>query len=207
MKREFLRGYLLGDGTVVEGKISFTTTSYEIASGLVYLLSSFGVVASQSQMQPDGIVRQIRGTPCQTKLPYWTTTISAAEDLIRLEPVWRDHACADRLRARLSDTGVGSNRRFELLNGDLMGLPIRSIEEVTPSNGPAGINLRLPQGPEMVRLRRTDLRGLPKRRPLGGRSQDLASLFHVRNERGGAAVELLGAGCRDHKDSNPKPEQ
>ncbi|HLQ13948.1 MAG TPA: DNA gyrase subunit B [Steroidobacteraceae bacterium] len=135
MKREFLRGYLLGDGTVVEGKISFTTTSYEIASGLVYLLSSFGVVASQSQMQPDGIVRQIRGTPCQTKLPYWTTTISAAEDLIRLEPVWRDHACADRLRARLSDTGVGSNRRFELLNGDLMGLPIRSIEEVTPSNG------------------------------------------------------------------------
>ncbi len=72
---------------------------------------------------------------------------------------------------------------------------------------PAGINLRLPQGPEMVRLRRTDLRGLAKRRPLGGRSHDLASLFHVRNESGGAAVELLGAGCRDHKDSNPKPEQ
>ncbi|HEX9472600.1 MAG TPA: DNA gyrase subunit B [Steroidobacteraceae bacterium] len=135
MKLEFLRGYLLGDGTAVEGRICFTTSSYEIASGLVYLLSSFGVVASQSEMQPDGVVRQIRGQPCQTRLPYWTTTVTATEDLVRLEPIWRDHAGADRLRARLADTKIGTNRRFELLNGDLMGLPIRSIEEVTPSNG------------------------------------------------------------------------
>ena len=135
MKQEFLRGYLLGDGTGCEGRISFTTASYEIASGLVYLLSSFGVVPTQSEMQPDGVVRQIRGKPCQTKLPYWTTSVSAAEDLIRLEPVWRDHACADRVRACLADTRPGSSRRFELLDGDLMSLPIRSIEEVAPSNG------------------------------------------------------------------------
>jgi DNA gyrase subunit B len=61
--------------------------------------------------------------------------VSAAEDLIRLEPVWRDHACANRVRARLADTSTASNRRFEPLDGDLMALPIRSIEEVTPSNG------------------------------------------------------------------------
>jgi DNA gyrase subunit B len=135
MKLEFLRGYLLGDGTVADGRISFTTTSYEIASGLVYLLGSFGIVASQSEMQPDGVVRQIRGEPCQSRLPYWTTSVCAAEDLLQLEPVWRDHASADRVRTHLANASPGRTRRFELLEGDLMALPIRSIEEVTPSNG------------------------------------------------------------------------
>jgi len=135
MKLEFLRGYLLGDGTVVDGRISFATSSYDIASGLVYLLSSFGVVATQSAMQPDGVVREIRGKPCQTKLPYWVTTVCAAEDLTRLARVWCDHAAADRLRAHLVHTRVKANRRFAVLDGDLMALPIRSIEEVTASNG------------------------------------------------------------------------
>jgi DNA gyrase subunit B len=135
MKLEFLRGYLLGDGTAADDKISFTTASYEIASGIVYLLSAFGVVATQSEMQPDGSVRQIRGKPCQSRLPYWVTTVSAAEDLQRLEPVWRDHAAADRLRTYLANARPGRNRRFEPLKGDLLGLPIRSIEQVAPSNG------------------------------------------------------------------------
>jgi len=135
MKLAFLRGYLLGDGTVAERRVSFTTSSYEIASGLVYLLSSFGVVPTQSEMKPDGVVRQIRGKPCQTRLDYWTTTICAAEDLRILEPVWRDHAASAPLRESLEGHGSSCNRDFELLKGDLMGLPIRSIEEVGASNG------------------------------------------------------------------------
>jgi DNA gyrase subunit B len=135
LKLAFLRGYLLGDGTVADNRLSFTTASYEIASGLVYLLGCFGVVATQSEMQPDGVVREIRGKPCQTRLPYWTTTVCAAEDLSKLEPVWRDHAAAARLREHLASTRPGGNRHFELLKGDLMGLPVRSIEEISASNG------------------------------------------------------------------------
>ena len=135
MKLEFLRGYLLGDGTATHCRIAFTTSSYDIASGLVYLLSSLGIVATQSEMQPDGVIREIRGKPCQTKLPYWATSVCAAEDLIRLEPVWRDHAAADRLRAHLAESSSTADRRFETLKGDLMALPIRSIDEVTASNG------------------------------------------------------------------------
>jgi DNA gyrase subunit B len=135
MKLEFLRGYLLGDGTAAADKISFTTASYEIASGIVYLLSCFGIVATQSEMQPDGVVREIRGKPCQTRLPYWITTVCAAADLDRLEYVWRDHAAAECLRAHIARTSKVTNRRFESLDGDLMALPIRSIEEVAASNG------------------------------------------------------------------------
>jgi len=40
----FLRGYLLGDGTVCKNRIAFSTSSYDIASGVVYALSSFGVI-------------------------------------------------------------------------------------------------------------------------------------------------------------------
>ena len=68
MKLAFMRGYLLGDGTVAERRVCFTTSSYEIASGLVYLLSSLGVVPTQREMQPDGVVREIRGEPCETRL-------------------------------------------------------------------------------------------------------------------------------------------
>ena len=135
LKMAFLRGYLLGDGTAAGGRIAFTTTSYEIASGLVYLLSSFGVVASTSEFQPDGVVRQIRGKPCQSKLRYWTISVVAAEDLERLEAVWCDHAAASAVRAHAVNAKSGVNRRFELLQGDLMGLPIRSIEEIKSSNG------------------------------------------------------------------------
>ena len=35
MRLAFLRGYLLGDGTVAAGRIAFSTSSYDIASGIV----------------------------------------------------------------------------------------------------------------------------------------------------------------------------
>ena len=37
MRLAFLRGYLLGDGTVAKRLVAFATSSYDIASGLVYL--------------------------------------------------------------------------------------------------------------------------------------------------------------------------
>ncbi len=136
LRAAFLRGYLLGDGTVAGGRVSMATSSYDLASGTMYLLASFGVVASLSEHEPDGIVREIRGEPCQTKHRYWTITLAANEDLRKLEGVWGDHAGAAQLREKLAtSTDNHRNRRFERLDGDLMALPILSIEEVEPGNG------------------------------------------------------------------------
>jgi DNA gyrase subunit B len=135
MRLAFLRGYLLGDGTVGKRTVAFSTSSYDIASGLVYLLSSLGVVATTSEMQPDGIVRQINGRPCETKHVHWIVTVGAREDLRLLQPVWQDHPSASHLHELLKSTRPTINRRFELIGGDLMALPVKSIEEVSASTG------------------------------------------------------------------------
>ena len=136
LRAAFLHGCLLGGGTVSCQDVMWATSSYDIASGLMYLLSSLGVVAALAEHQADGGVREIRGAPCQTRHPWWTITIGAAADLDRLQSVWSDHAGADSLREHLPGIAQGGvNRRYELLDGDLMSLPVTGIEEVAPGNG------------------------------------------------------------------------
>jgi DNA gyrase subunit B len=77
----FMRGYLLGDGTVCKNRIAFNTSSYDIASGIAYCLSSLGVVASICAREPDGIVREIRGQPCETRHRHWTVSVTAKQEL------------------------------------------------------------------------------------------------------------------------------
>ncbi len=131
----FLRGYFLGDGTMSGRAIAFGTSSRDLASGVQYLLSSLGVVASLSLRQPDGVAREIRGKVCETKHAHWILSVSSRDDLDRLRPVWSDHAKADALSEFLSRQGRSVNRRFTPLDGDLMGLPIVEIREVEASNG------------------------------------------------------------------------
>ena len=135
LRLAFLRGYLRGDGTVAAGRMAFATSSYDLASGLMYLLSSLGVVASLSEHEPDGKVRQIRGRPCVTKHRHWQITVAAAEDLRRLEAAWCDHPAAGEVREHVERVDASINRRFESIDGDLMALPVTSIEEVAPGNG------------------------------------------------------------------------
>jgi DNA gyrase subunit B len=135
LRLAFLRGYLLGDGTVGPDRISFSTSSYDLASGLMYLLSSLAVVPTLSEIEPDGVVRDIRGKPCVTRHRHWNISVCAAEDLRAIEPAWRDHGRAEGLRPRLDSPGTGINRRFDPLDGDLMALPIVSIDPVDASNG------------------------------------------------------------------------
>jgi DNA gyrase subunit B len=135
LRAAFLRGYLLGDGTVSGGRIAFGTSSRDIASGIQYLLSSFGVVASLSEFEPDGVAREIRGAPCQTRHRHWTLTVSAREDLARLRGVWSDHAGAPRVEAKLASEWPNVGRRFEAIDGDLVALPIESISKVEATNG------------------------------------------------------------------------
>jgi len=130
LRQAFLRGYLAGDGTTAGGRVAFATSSYDLASGLLYLLSSLGVVGTLSQIEPDGVVRQIRGRDCKTRRTHWIITVCASEDLGELEPVWRDHRGAGAVRERLEGKANPANRRFEALDGDLMALPIVSLDEV-----------------------------------------------------------------------------
>jgi DNA gyrase subunit B len=135
LRQAFLRGYLLGDGTVVAERLGLATSSYDLASGLMYLLSSLGVVATISEIEPDGIVREIRGKPCETRLKHWNISVCAAEDLRLIETVWKDHARGGEMRARLERGAPTVNRRFDAIAGDLMALPVVAIEEVEASNG------------------------------------------------------------------------
>jgi DNA gyrase subunit B len=132
----FLRGYLLGDGTVCRNRIAFSTSSYDIASGISYCLSSMGVVASISERDPDGVIREINGRPCETRHKHWTISVTAKEDLRILRSTWQDHAGAARLDEFLrSPRTTAANRDFQMIDGDLMALPILAIDEVAASNG------------------------------------------------------------------------
>jgi DNA gyrase subunit B len=135
LRLAFLRGYLLGDGTVAESVVSMSTSSCDLASGLTYLLSSFGVVASLSSREPDGVVREIRGQPCATKHRYWVLSVSAREDLQRIRASWCDHDKAALLEKKLESTFPGVNRKLVPIDGDLMALPIESVEQVEATNG------------------------------------------------------------------------
>ncbi len=134
LRLAFLRGYRLGDGTVGRRSIAFSTSSREIASGVIYLLSSFGVVATTTRKEPDGVVRMIRGRPCITCHPHWTVTVSATDDLERIRAAWGDHPRAGEL-GEASRPRQPKNRRYTVLRGDLMALPVRSIRTVPASDG------------------------------------------------------------------------
>ena len=115
LRLAFLRGYFRSLGTVSGGRICLPADSRDIASGLSYLLSSLGVLSAL----------QHRGAG-------WQLTISAPEDIRRLETLWADHPEADALRGRLSS---GGEERPEAIGADLIALPVRSIEPVGASNG------------------------------------------------------------------------
>ncbi len=135
MRCAFLRGYLLGDGTVGSQRISFATSSRDLASGVSYLLSSLNVVGSLSLVQPDRVTREIRGAPCTTRHEHWCLSVCHRDDLASLESVWKDHPGAPALRSRLERAWPRSRRPYSDIDGDLIGLPVRSVEQVDASSG------------------------------------------------------------------------
>ncbi|MDE3069301.1 MAG: DNA gyrase subunit B, partial [Acidobacteriota bacterium] len=130
----FLRGFLLGDGTASRGSIAMCTSSRHIASGLQYLLSSVGVIASTSERAPSGEQGTLRGRPIGQKNPHWTISIRDVDDLAALERVWADHPGAPTVRARLSSPRRAKRRSVEI-SEHLVGLPVRAITQVPASNG------------------------------------------------------------------------
>src|SRR5208282_1733711 len=56
-------------------------------------------------------------------------------DLQKLRVVWQDHAGAAELGKFLASSRMGGVRDFQIIDGDLMALPILDIEEVQAGNG------------------------------------------------------------------------
>jgi DNA gyrase subunit B len=83
---ECLRGVFLGDGSYdpERGRVTFNTTSSELASQLMYLLSVQGVVASRSTIIP---------VP-RNELPSERISVSAKQDLHKIRRVWEDRSDA-----------------------------------------------------------------------------------------------------------------
>jgi DNA gyrase subunit B len=138
LRKAFLRGYLLGDGTVCCRHLAFSTSSKEIASAIQYVLASFGVVATVSRQDPDRLPNGFSGEHAeysfQSVHPHWTISVSAQEDLLSLREVWQDHP---RAKAMRDDFPLrrGGSRSLRGIGGDLMAIKVRSVSPVEPSNG------------------------------------------------------------------------
>ncbi|MDW8051498.1 MAG: DNA gyrase subunit B [Armatimonadota bacterium] len=134
LQQAFLRGYFLGDGTVTGNRIAFTTTSRVLAEQLSYLLLAQGVCPSIAQRQPSGKVGTLRGKPIAARHTYYTLSVGTREALERLETVWRDHPNADKLRTYLQSASRASyNQRWKPIEGDLVALPVVSVQQVEPT--------------------------------------------------------------------------
>jgi DNA gyrase subunit B len=135
LRLAFLRGYLLGDGCATAGRIVFSTSSRDIASGVSYLLATIGVVPSINEIDADRVARRCGEQVFKTTHRHWQIVIAAIEDLARLRPVWSDHAGANTVEERIAAADYPRGRRFNVIDGDLIALPIVSITPVEASNG------------------------------------------------------------------------
>ncbi|HXC10563.1 MAG TPA: DNA gyrase subunit B [Steroidobacteraceae bacterium] len=135
MRLAFLRGYLLGDGCVTAGNVVFSTSSRDIASGVSYLLSSFGIVAGISEIAADRVARRCGDQIFNTTHRHWQIRVRTIEDLARIRSVWCDHSGAPTVEERIAGRDTPRRRAFDIVAGDLIALPIVSINPVTASNG------------------------------------------------------------------------
>lgn len=133
LRMSFLKGFMLGDGSIGERGITLYSSSRDIASGLQYLLSTFGVVASITEREPSGIPTTIRGQECLTKHTSWALTINTPQDIASLKPIWSDLPQAKLLNEVA--TPKGQKRSYTEISGDLMGLTITSLKTCEATNG------------------------------------------------------------------------
>jgi len=135
LQRAFLRGWLLGDGTVTDRMISWTTSSRDLASGLMYLLSSQGVFGTRSVTSatdiPDG---EIDGRPISTNNDRHVISVTTRADLERLRDVWEPHRDSAGLGRQVETGGDNpKNRSFDPISEDLVALEVRSVEPTEPT--------------------------------------------------------------------------
>ena len=123
----FLEGYFLGDGTKHrEGnKLTFATSSDDLANGLLYLLGQLGVLAGLHRRLPQASV--IRGKTVRTKASY-LVTVTGKKDLALLRRLWAAAPSAAAYEAYVTRPGTRSG--CVRISSDLVGLPIREIRRL-----------------------------------------------------------------------------
>jgi DNA gyrase subunit B len=132
----FLRGWLRGDGTVSEDRITWTTSSRDLASGLMYLLSARGVIATRSVTDSDDIDGgKIDGRPVRTVNDQQLISVCTRRDLDRIRSVWSDVPSGDALEYRV-DSGWDNEgaRAYDEISEDLIALPVERVETVEPTS-------------------------------------------------------------------------
>jgi DNA gyrase subunit B len=125
LRSAFLRAYLwagAAPGTRGPREVAapaFTTADRELASGLQYLLASYGVVG-RTRMHAEG---------------RWAIEFDAPGDLDRLCAVWRGLPGTEAWDQRV-DAGPAPHRQLGVpIGGDLISLEVTEVTEVTASNG------------------------------------------------------------------------
>ena len=91
-----------------------------------------------SRRDPDQLPADLGSTPearpysFKTVNPYWVISVVAYEDLLHLRDVWKDDPRAGDLTPGLEGRKAGA-RRYQMIDGDLIGLPVRSVDHVKAS--------------------------------------------------------------------------
>jgi DNA gyrase subunit B len=123
----FLEGYFLGDGSkdATGSKLTFGTSSPDLANGLLYLLGQLGILAGLTR-RPSAKF-EIRGRQVATGASY-TVNVTGKEALTRLRRLWHATPCAGAYEAYIAR--VATRRGCEHISAELVALPIRAIRRL-----------------------------------------------------------------------------
>lgn len=135
LQNSWIRGYTRGDGSLgSDGNISWYTTSRDLSSGLVYLLSARGIVPSTTKNNIAGDIIDVSSyssvsnrSEIEPQYDRYDVTLSANEDIRRIESVW------SRIEGHKSisdNLGEETERQFIEVSDDLMAVPVQSNEKV-----------------------------------------------------------------------------
>src|SRR5207248_6263836 len=97
----FLEGYFVGDGSKdgTGSKLTFGTSSPDLANGLLYLLGQLGILAGLSR-RPSA-KSEVRGRQVATGTSY-TVNVTGKEALTRLRRLWHAAPCAGAYEAYIA---------------------------------------------------------------------------------------------------------
>ena len=132
----FLEGYYLGDGTKgqADRRLTFATSSEQLANGLLYLLGQFGVLATCSARTPAAGTMK-NGHVINSK-QAWVISVTRRDQVRALERLWRRAPNADLLRAYIDHPKPGRGAQPWLdISETLVALPVRHVEPVHRYDG------------------------------------------------------------------------
>jgi len=123
----FLEGYFLGDGSKerLGRKLTFATSSIDLANGLLYLLGQLGILAGLTRRQRSksriGEYEVVSG-------PSYLVNVTGTRALTRLRRLWRASPSAGSYEAYMAR--VATRQGCESISEDLVALPIRMIRRL-----------------------------------------------------------------------------